>query len=141
MGIRAGDAGGIAPAAQKRPLGEVVASVADGFRTLIRKHAELAKVEIAEAASARAVGAGMFAGAAVVGMYALGFIAAAVAAGLAVILPVWAAILIVAVLLSLAAGVLAMAGRRALRTAPAAGERTRETLKEDARWAKQQIGR
>ena len=46
-------------------------------------------------------------------MYALGFIAAAVAAGLAVILPVWAAILIVGVLLSVAAAVLAMAGRRA----------------------------
>ena len=140
MGIRAGEAGGIAPA-QKRPLGEVLASVADGFRTLLRKHAELAKVEIAEAASARAVGAGMFAGAAVVGMYVLGFIAAAAAAGLAVILPVWAAILIVGVLLIAAAGVLVLAGRRAMRSAPAAGERTRETLKEDARWAKQQIRR
>jgi hypothetical protein len=139
MGIRAGDAGGLTPAAQKRSLGEVMASVADGFRTLVRKHAELAKIEIAEAASARAVGGGMFAGAAVVGMYALGFLAAAVAAGLAVILPVWAAILIVAVLLGVAAGVLAMAGRRALRAAPAAGERTRESLKEDARWLKQQI--
>jgi uncharacterized membrane protein YqjE len=141
MGIREGDAGGIAPPVRQRPLGEVVASVVGGFRTLVRRHAELAKIEIAEAASARAVGAGMFAGAAVVGMYALGFLAAAIAAGLAVILPVWAAILIVAVLLLVAAAVLAMAGRRALQSAPAAGERTRETLKEDARWAKQQIGR
>ena len=36
--------------------------------------------------------------------------------------------------------VLALVGRKAMRTAPTA-ERTREMLKEDARWAKQQIAR
>ena len=88
-----------------------------------------------------AVGAGMFAAAGVVGMYAIGFAAAAAAAGLAVVLPVWAAILIVTVLLLIVAGVLVLVGRRTLRTAPQPGVRTRETLKEDARWARQQISR
>jgi membrane protein implicated in regulation of membrane protease activity len=72
--------------------------------------------------------------------YALGFGAAAVAAGLAVVLPTWAAILIVAAVFVVAAAVLALVGRKAVRTAPTA-ERTREMLKEDARWAKQQIAR
>jgi Putative Actinobacterial Holin-X, holin superfamily III len=125
----------------QRPLGTVVASAVDGLRTLARKHVELAKVEASEAASVRAQGAGMFAAAGVVGLYALGFAAAAAAAGLAVALPVWAAILIVTALLLIVAGVLALIGRRTLRMAPPPGERIREALKEDARWARQQISR
>jgi uncharacterized membrane protein len=130
-----------APAGGRRPLGTVVASAVDGLRTLAREHLELAKIEASEAASVRGRGAGMFAAAGVVGMYAIGFAAAAGAAGLAVVLPVWAAILIVTALLVLVAGVLVLIGRRTLRTAPTPGERIRETVKEDARWARQQIRR
>jgi hypothetical protein len=119
----------------------VVASAIDGVRTLARRHAELARLEVAEAASIRGRGVGMFAGAAVVAMYAVGFIAAAAAAALALVMPTWAAIAIVAVLLIAVAGVLVLVGRRTLRTAPPAGDRIRETLREDARWAKQQIAR
>ena len=119
----------------------MVASAVGGLRTLVRKHVELAKIEASEAASVRGKGAGMFAAAGVVGMYAIGFAAATAAAGLAVVLPVWAAILIVTVLLLIVAGVLVLIGRRTLRTAPPPGEQIRETLKEDARWARQQISR
>ena len=125
----------------RRPLGTVVASAVNGLRTLAREHVELAKIEVSEAASVRGRGAGMFAAAGVVGMYAIGFAAATAAAGLAVVLPVWAAILLVTVLLLIVAGVLALVGRRTLRTAPQPGERIRETMKEDARWAQQQISR
>jgi uncharacterized membrane protein len=141
MGVRDESGGGTGPAAVKRPLGVVVASAVDGFRTLARKHVELARLEFTEAASIRVQGVGMIAAAVVVAMYAVGFVAAAGAAGLAVVLPTWAAILIVGALLVVVAGVLVLVARRALRTAPAAGERTREILKEDARWAKRQIKR
>ena len=125
----------------RRPLGTVVASAVGGLRTLARKHVELARIEGAEAASVRAQGAGMFAAAGVVGIYAIGFAAATIAAGLAVVLPVWAAILIVTVLLLIVARVLVLIGRRTMQAAPPPSERTRETLKEDARWARQQIAR
>jgi MFS family permease len=125
----------------RRPLGTVLASAVNGLRTLAREHVELAKVEVFEAASVRGRGAGMLAAAGVVGMYAIGFAAATAAAGLAVVLPVWAAILLVTVLLLIVAAVLALVGRRTLRTAPQPGERIRETMKEDARWAQQQISR
>jgi uncharacterized membrane protein len=141
VGFRDENGGGTAPAAVRRPFGVVVASAVDGFRTLARRHAELARLEVTEAASIRVQGVGMIAAAAVVATYAVGFAAAAGAAGLAVVLPTWAAILIVAALLVAASGVLVVIARRALRTAPPAGERTRETLKEDARWAKRQIER
>jgi Putative Actinobacterial Holin-X, holin superfamily III len=125
----------------QRPFGTVVASAVDGLRTLARKHVELAKIEASEAASVRGKGAGMFAAAVVLAKYAIGFAGATVAAALSLVVPVWAAILIVTVLLLIVAGVLALIGRRTLRTAPPPGERTRETLKEDARWARQQISR
>ncbi len=136
-----GNGGGIGAGAEKRPFGVVAASAIDGFRTLARKHVELARLEVTEAASIRTQGAGMMVGAAVVAMYAVGFVAAAGAAGLALVMPTWAAILIVAALLIVVAWMLVLVARRRLRTAPAVGERTREALKEDALWAKRQTAR
>lgn len=125
----------------RRPFGVIVASAVGGFRTLVRQHVELAKLEATEAAATRVQGAGMMGGAAVMGLYAVGFLAAAAAAGLALVLPTWAAILIVAAVFIVVAVVLFLVGRTAMRTAPPTTERTKETLKEDARWAKQQMAR
>jgi len=127
--------------AERRPIGQILTSVVGGFGILARKHVELAKIEAAEAVSVRGKGAGMMAGAAVVAMYAIGFLFAAGAAALALVVPVWAAILIVAVLMFLVAWVLVVLGRRTIKSAPAPAERTQEALKEDMRWAKQQIER
>jgi hypothetical protein len=124
----------------RRPLGQVVASIVEGMKTLARQRVELARMEATEAAAVRAKGAGMFGAAGVVVVYGVGFVAAAGAAALAIVLPVWAAILIVGVVLFLIAGILVVVGRRTIQNAPAPGRRTRETLKEDARWAKQRIG-
>ena len=141
MSIQDGNGSVTGVSAERRPFGQIVASVVGGFGTLARKHVELAKIEAAEAVSVRGKGAGMMAGAAVVAMYAVGFLFAAGAAALALVLPVWAAILIVAVLMFLVAWVLVMLGRRTIKSAPAPGERTQETLKENMTWAKQQIKR
>ena len=122
-------------------MGTVVASAVEGFRTLARQHLELAKIEVAEAAQVRGAGVGMMAAAAVVVMYAIGFIAAAAAAALALVWPVWAAILTVAVLMIVVGWVLVLIGRRTIRKAPPPVVRTQETLKEDRRWAQRQIGR
>ena len=122
-------------------MGVVVASAIEGFRTLARQHLELAKIEVVEAASIRGQGVGMMAAAAVVVMYAIGFLAAAGAAALALIWPVWASILTVAVVMAVVAWVLVLVGRRTIRTAPPPVTRTKETLKGDARWAQRQIER
>jgi hypothetical protein len=125
----------------KRPIGVVVASAVDGVRMLLRKHVELAKLEVGAAVGVRSAGAGMMAAAGALVLLAFGFVAAAGAAALALVMPTWAAILIVAVVLLAIAGVLVLIARRAIRTAPPMAERSRETMKEDARWAKQQIAR
>jgi hypothetical protein len=124
-----------------RPLGAVIASAADAARTLVRKHVELAKIEMAAAASARAKGAGMMGAAALLALFALGFAAASGSAALDLVLPAWAAHLIVSVVFVVIAGALVLAGRRAMRTAPTAPERTQQTLKEDAQWARRQLTR
>jgi hypothetical protein len=133
-------AGGRSPTGGRRPFGAVVSSVFDGVRSLIRKEIELAKLELTEAAAVRAKGVGLMAAAGVVGVFALVFIAASGSAALDLVLPEWAAHLIVAGVFLLLAMALVLAGRRALRTAPTP-TKTQETLKEDARWAKQQIAR
>jgi membrane protein implicated in regulation of membrane protease activity len=94
-----------------------------------------------EAVSARVKGVGMIVAAALFASFAIGFAAASGSAALDLVLPAWAAHLIVAALFLAVAGALVLAGRRSMRNAPTTPERTRETLKEDARWAKQQIAR
>lgn len=125
---------------ERRPIGVVVSSIVDGVRTLIRKQVELAKVEAGEAVAVRARGVGMMGAAAVLGLFALGFVAASGSAALDIVLPAWAAHLIVAAVFVVIASALVLAGRRAIRTAPTP-ERTQETLKEDARWVKRQLAR
>jgi len=120
------------PQRPKRPLGAVITSAIDGTRTLVRKQVELAKIEMTEAVAVRAKGAGMFAGA---GVMAPGSVA------LALVLPAWAANLIVAAVFVAIASVLALVGRNAIRNAPTTPEQSQETLKEDARWARQQIAK
>jgi MFS family permease len=139
--VSASDGNGGNTGSGTRPFGTVVASAVNGFRTLAREHVDLLKLEVSEAASVRGRGVGMMGAAVVVAMYAVGFLAAAGAVALALVLPMWAAILVVGVLLGSIAGVLILIGRRTLRTAPPATPRTQETLKEDAKWAKQQIAR
>jgi Putative Actinobacterial Holin-X, holin superfamily III len=129
------------PHRPKRPLGAVITSAMDGTRTLLRKQVELARIEMTEAVSVRAKSAGMMAGAAVMALFALGFAAAAGSAALALVLPTWAANLIVAAVFVAIAGALALVGRNAIRNAPTTPEQTQQTLKEDARWARQQLAR
>jgi hypothetical protein len=123
-----------------RPLGQVFASAIEGFRTLLRQQIELAKLELLEAIAVRTMGVGMMVGAAVLAIYAVGFVAGAIVGLLALVMPTWVANLVVALLLLAVAGVLVVLGRRTLLNATT-GERTRDMLKEDARWAKQQIAR
>jgi hypothetical protein len=128
------------PGGARRPIGAVVSSIVDGARTLVRKEIELAKIEATEAVAVRAKGAGLMGSAGVFGLFAVGFAGVAGAAALNLVLPRWAAYLIVAAVFGIFAAIMVAVGRRAIKTAPKP-ERTQETLKEDARWAKRQLAR
>jgi multisubunit Na+/H+ antiporter MnhC subunit len=64
-------------------------------RSIVRLEIELALLEIKRKLVRLALGLGLGAAAALFALFALGFLAAGAAAGIAVVLPVWAALLIV----------------------------------------------
>ena len=105
--------------------------------TLIRKEVELARQEVTEGVTARLKGAAAFGGAAVMGLFMLGFLAAAGAVALALVMPLWAALLIVAGVFLLIALGAALFGRA--RMPPIAPEKARANIKEDVEWAKAQL--
>jgi apolipoprotein N-acyltransferase len=86
-------------------------------------------------------GAAAFGAAAVMGLFLVGFLAAAAAAALALVLPSWAALLIVAGVFLLAAVVAVMIGRARMKSPPIAPEKAKANLKEDVEWARAQLRR
>jgi len=118
----------------------LVGRMAGDVGLLIRKEVELARQEITEGISAKLQGAAAFAVAAALGLFVLGFLGAAGAAALDLVLPLWAALLIVAgVVLVVALGA-ALYGKSRLRQT-VAPEQAKRTIKEDVEWARAQLRR
>jgi uncharacterized membrane protein YqjE len=125
------------PDLRDRPVGELLRELSEQTSTLVRQELELAKAEISQKGKQAGVGAGMFGGAGVAGLLALGALTAFVIALLDTAMKTWLAALIVAVIWAAVAGVLAITGRTRIKeAAPAAPEQTIETVKEDVEWAK-----
>ena len=87
----------------------------DRARSIVRLEIELAMLEVKTKAVRIAVGVGFGAGAAVVAVFALGFLAAGGAAALALVIPVWGALLTIGGILLLLMGVLLFLALRSLR--------------------------
>ncbi|HVD86978.1 MAG TPA: phage holin family protein [Solirubrobacterales bacterium] len=119
--------------------GELVKQLSEQTTTLVRQEIELAKAELTAKGKVAGQGAGMFGGAAVVGLLALGTLTALILALLDKAMDFWVAALIVTVVYAAIAGVLAIAGRDRIKEGmPPAPEQTVETVKEDVQWAKSQ---
>lgn len=117
--------------------GELVKQLSSQVSTLVRKEVELAQVELAEKGKKAGAGAGMFGGAGVAGLMALGALTAFLILVLALAMPAWGAALLVTALWAGVAGVLALQGREKLREmGTPAPETTIETVKEDVQWLK-----
>ncbi len=84
-------------------------------RSIVRLEVELALLEVKGKLVRIAVGVGLGAGAALVALFALGFLAAGGAAALALVIPVWAALLAVGGALLGLTLVLALLAVRSLR--------------------------
>ncbi|HYZ10994.1 MAG TPA: YihY/virulence factor BrkB family protein [Actinomycetota bacterium] len=118
----------------------LVGRMAGDVGLLIRKEVELARQEVTEGISAKLQGAAAFGAAAALGLFVLGFLLAAAAAALDLVLPLWAALLIVAGVVLVAAVAAAMIGRSRMRQ-PVAPEQAKRTIKEDVEWARAQLRR
>jgi membrane protein len=124
-----------------RSTGDLVRSIGTDTVTLVRKEIELAKQEVKEGIAARIKGIAALAAAGVMGLYIVGFLGAAGAAGLALVVPLWAALLIVAGAFIVLALIAALVGRRMMKGTSIAPERAKENLKEDVKWARAQLRR
>jgi uncharacterized membrane protein YqjE len=121
-----------------RPVGDLLKQLSEDTATLVRKEVELARAEVTEKGKQAGIGAGMFGGAGVAALLALGSLTACLIALLATGMKVWIAALIVTVLWAAIAGVLALLGRGRVQEATPPVEQTVETIKEDVQWAKTQ---
>jgi MFS family permease len=126
---------------RERPVGELVKQLADQTSTLVRQEIDLAKAELTQKGREAGKGAGLLAGAAVIGLLAAGALTAFLIMLLDGALANWLAALIVGVVFAAIAGALALAGRNRIRRAtPPVPEQTVETVKEDVQWAKTRSG-
>jgi Putative Actinobacterial Holin-X, holin superfamily III len=121
-----------------QPIAELVKQLSEQTSRLARQEVELAKAELVTKGKRAGVGAGMFGGAGVFGLYSAGALTAAVVLALATAVTAWLAALIVGVALAAIAGALALRGRTKVQQAiPPVPEQATESVKEDVEWAKQ----
>ena len=100
---------------ERQGVGPAAKDVAEHASTLARLELELASLEIKRKIGALGLGIGLALGAAVFLLYALGFGFAAGAVGLALVVPLWAALLIVFSVLVLVALVLGLIGLKSIK--------------------------
>jgi protein-S-isoprenylcysteine O-methyltransferase Ste14 len=124
----------------RQGLQELLRSIGTDLSLLIRQQIALAKEEMRGIAAEKATGGALLAAAAVFALFVLGFASLAGAAALDLVVPRWAALLIVAGIYLVLAVIAVLIGRNAL-AAPATPERTKQTVKEDLEWAKRKLQR
>ncbi len=122
----------------EQSIGDLLKQLSQETTTLVRKELELAKAEVTEKGRQAGTGVGMFGGAGVAGLLALGSLTACLIALLATGMKVRIAALIVTVVWAAIAGVLALLGRSKVQDATPPAPQTVETIKEDVQWAKTQ---
>jgi len=120
-----------------RSVPELARQLSDQTTELVRKEVELAKAELQIKGKRAGLGAGMFGGAGVFGLYALGALTACVILALATAVAAWVAALIVAVAWGAIAGALALAAKGKVQEAtPPVPEQAVDSVKEDVQWTK-----
>jgi uncharacterized membrane protein YqjE len=96
-------------------LGTAAKGVAEHASTLARLELELALLELKRKAAALGIGIGLVAGAALFGLFAVGFVLLTLAAVLDTFLATWLALLLVTAVLLVFAAALGMVGLRLIK--------------------------
>ncbi|MEU4761752.1 phage holin family protein [Actinosynnema sp. NPDC023794] len=128
--------GAVPPTEDEPSLGQLVGELTEDLSRLMRQELELAKAEIRQEATKAGKAAGMLGAAGFAGYMTAVLLSLALAFGLATFLGLGWATLVVAVLWGIAGFALFSTGRARLRQVNPKPERTIETLKEDAEWAR-----
>jgi len=129
---------GVEPSTSDRSLGELFGQLSSDLAALMRDEVSLAKVELKEEVGLAGRAGGLLGLAALAGYMVLVLLSFAAAWGLAEVMAIGWAFLIVAALWGAVGGVLYVRGRERLQHVDLKPERTIQTLKEDVQWAKSQ---
>jgi tetrahydromethanopterin S-methyltransferase subunit C len=105
------------PDPSQASTGELVGQLTDQVSRLVRDEVRLAQAEVTQKAKRLGIGAGLFGGAGIVALLGVGALVTAAILGLANVLPGWLAAILVAVVLFLIAGVLALLGKKDIQQA------------------------
>jgi uncharacterized membrane protein YqjE len=118
---------------------DILQDVLRDVTNIMRAEVRLARAEIKDEVRAAGKSAGMFGGAAIFGLMAAGSLTACIIALLALVLPVWLAALVATVFLGCVGAVCYAAGRARLKQTPAPLSETKQQVRSDYEWVKQQI--
>ena len=100
------------PEPSQASTGELIGQLTDQLSRLVRDEVRLAQAEVTQKAKRLGIGAGLFGGAGIVALLGVGALVTAAILGLAHVMPGWLAAIVVAVVLFLVAGVLALLGKK-----------------------------
>jgi hypothetical protein len=114
----------------------VVKDIVDGTQTLVRQEIALAQAELMEGLAAKGQAVGLSAAAGVLALFVVGFLGMAGGAALSLVLPAWAAWLIVAGVFLLFLVIFLLVARSRMRAAPLVPQQAITRAKEDLSWAK-----
>jgi hypothetical protein len=121
-----------------RSLGELFSELAQETSTLVRQEVNFAKTELSKKASTAGKHVGVLAAGGALAYAGLLAILAGVIALLNDIMPLWAASLLVGIVVAVGGYIMIRKGLDALKREDFAPRETIETLKEDQQWAKDQ---
>ena len=123
-------------------LSELVHSLIADASLLLRREAELATIELKGKATKAGIAAGILGAAAFAGFLSVATFTAAAVLALSLVLPAWAAALIVGAVWLVVAVVLTIVGRDRFReVGPLAPRATIETVQEDIGWMRRETER
>jgi uncharacterized membrane protein YqjE len=129
----------VEPIESDQSLGELFSRLGEDLSQLVTSQMELAREELKEEARTAGKAAGLLGAGSIVGYLALTLLCFAAAWGLSAVVHEGVAFLIVAVVVGIIAGVLMITGKKRLDDAKDPVPETRETLKEDVQWTRQQM--
>lgn len=127
--------------ADTRPTADVLRSLAENSQALVKKELELAKLEVTEILTARAIALGAAIVGAIVSLFVLGFAGVTGAKALELVLPAWAAWLIVTGVYALVTVTALLVALRKATRPPNVPERTKADLEQTVAWLKGQVQR
>ncbi|HEV2721418.1 MAG TPA: phage holin family protein [Thermoanaerobaculia bacterium] len=125
-----------------RSLGTIVKDLTADLSTLFRSEIALLKLEVKDTVAKLSGGTAMFLGAAFLAIFGLGFLFVTLVLGLVRLgVPAWLSTLIVTVLLFVAAGILAMMGKKKFAAVQFVPQESIEQIKIDIESIKADIAR